>query len=82
MNGIPEWRNVQQGQTERSHRSGGPTLRTEGSDTVAELMKEAAEAQREVQAKADDPGTSRPGRVSVFSLRDTVAEMTGLFFPC
>ena len=49
--------------------------------TVAELMKEAAEAQKEQQAKAGDPGTSRPGRVSVLSLRDTVAEMTGLRSP-
>lgn len=36
--------------------------------TVAELMKEAAEAQREAQKKADEPGTSRPGRVAVLSL--------------
>ena len=50
-------------------------------DTVAELMKEAAEAQKEVQAKADDPGTSLPGRVAVLSLRDTVTEMTGLCPP-
>ena len=50
-------------------------------DTVAELMKEAAEAQKEVQAKADDPGTSQPGRAAVLSFRDTVAEMTGLCPP-
>ena len=48
---------------------------------MAELTKEAAEAQKEVQEKADDPGTSRPGRVAVLSLRDTVAEMTGLCPP-
>ena len=45
--------------------------------TVAELMKEAAEAQKERQPRPDDPGKSQTGRVTVLSLGNT-SEMTGL----
>ena len=58
-----------------------PTVRvvplSELRATVAELMKEAAEAQKERQPRPDDPGKSQTGRVTVLSLGNT-SEMTGL----
>ena len=48
-----------------------PTVRVvplaELKATVAELMKEAAEAQKEKQETPGDPGTSRTGRAAFVS---------------